>query len=92
MPTITLYSTRTCPYCVQAENLLARKGLSVSKILVDSDQAEFANMVERSGRRSVPQIFIGERHVGGFTDLLALDLSGELSQWLANAAPAQTTP
>ncbi|WP_028451666.1 glutaredoxin 3 [Chitinilyticum aquatile] len=92
MPTITLYSTRTCPYCVQAENLLARKGLSVSKILVDSDQAEFANMVERSGRRSVPQIFIGERHVGGFSDLLALDLSGELSQWLASAAPAQTTP
>ncbi|QLI82509.1 glutaredoxin 3 [Chitinibacter fontanus] len=83
MPTITMYSTRSCPFCVQAENLLARKGLAVNKILVDQNPDEFATMIARSARRSVPQIFIGEQHVGGFTDLLALDQSGQLPQWLA---------
>ncbi|WP_157669784.1 glutaredoxin 3 [Chitinibacter sp. GC72] len=85
MSTITLYSTRSCPFCVQAENLLARKGLAVNKILVDQNPDEFATMVERTARRSVPQIFIGDRHVGGFTDLLALDQSGQLPVWLAQA-------
>lgn len=78
MTTITLYSTQTCPYCVQAENLLKRKGLPYNKILVDQSQEEFLIMVNCSARRSVPQIFIGERHVGGFTDLLALEQTGEL--------------
>lgn len=78
MTTITLYSTQTCPYCVQAENLLKRKGLPYNKILVDQSQEEFLIMVNRSARRSVPQIFIGDRHVGGFTDLLALEQTGEL--------------
>ncbi|WP_348944781.1 glutaredoxin 3 [Chitinibacter sp. FCG-7] len=85
MATITMYSTRTCPFCVQAENLLARKGLAVNKILVDQNPDEFATMIARSARRSVPQIFIGERHVGGFTDLLALEQAGQLPQWLADA-------
>ncbi|WP_028450191.1 MULTISPECIES: glutaredoxin 3 [Chitinibacter] len=88
MSTITLYSTRSCPFCVQAENLLARKGLAVNKILVDQNPDEFTTMVARSARRSVPQIFIGERHVGGFTDLLALDQSGQLPVWLAQAGVA----
>ncbi|QLG89291.1 glutaredoxin 3 [Chitinibacter bivalviorum] len=87
MSTITMYSTRSCPFCVQAENLLARKGLAVNKILVDQNQDEFVTMVERTARRSVPQIFIGERHVGGFTDLVAIDQSGQLAQWLASAEP-----
>lgn len=85
MTTITLYSTQTCPYCVQAENLLKRKGLTYNKILVDQSQEEFLIMVNRSARRSVPQIFIGERHVGGFTDLLALEQKGELGQWMGNS-------
>lgn len=84
MTTITLYSTQTCPYCVQAENLLKRKGLTYNKILVDQSQEGFLIMVNRSARRSVPQIFIGERHVGGFTDLLALEQTGELGTWLGD--------
>lgn len=85
MTTITLYSTQTCPFCVQAESLLKRKGLPYNKILVDQSQEEFLIMVNRSARRSVPQIFIGERHVGGFTDLLALEQTGELGQWMGNS-------
>ena len=82
MSTITMYSTRSCPFCVQAENLLQRKGLAVNKILVDQNQNDFVTMVERTARRSVPQIFVGNRHVGGFTDLVALDQSGQLDEWL----------
>jgi len=84
MTTITLYSTQTCPYCVQAENLLKRKGLPYNKILVDQSQEEFLIMVNRSARRSVPQIFIGERHVGGFTDLLELEQKGELGAFVGS--------
>ncbi|WP_297576389.1 glutaredoxin 3 [uncultured Deefgea sp.] len=82
MSNITMYSTRSCPFCVQAENLLQRKGLAVNKILVDQNQDEFVTMVERTARRSVPQIFVGNRHVGGFTDLVALEQSGQLDEWL----------
>jgi len=82
MSTITMYSTRSCPFCVQAENLLQRKGLAVNKILVDQNQNDFVTMVERTARRSVPQIFVGNRHVGGFTDLVALEQSGQLDEWL----------
>lgn len=85
MTTITLYSTQTCPYCEQAENLLKRKGLPYNKILVDQSQEEFLIMVNRSARRSVPQIFIGERHEGGFTDLLALEQAGELGAWVGKS-------
>lgn len=82
MSTITMYSTRFCPFCVQAENLLQRKGLAVNKILVDQNQDDFVSMVERTARRSVPQIFVGNRHVGGFTDLVALEQSGQFDEWL----------
>lgn len=82
MSNITMYSTRSCPFCVQAENLLQRKGLAVNKILVDQNQDDFVTMVERTARRSVPQIFVGNRHVGGFTDLVALEQSGHLDEWL----------
>lgn len=90
MTTITLYSTRACPFCVQAENLLASRGLRYRKLLVDDDQDRFDEMIARSGQRTVPQIFIGDRHVGGFTDLRALALSGELEPWLEKAACAPT--
>jgi len=82
MPHIRMYSTRICPYCMRAERLLNKKGVQVDKILVDQDPAEMTKMVEITGRRTVPQIFIGDRHVGGYDDLVDLDLDGELDPLL----------
>lgn len=74
-----MYSTAWCPYCVRAKSLLDRKGLAFREIRVDENPAERDFMLARSGgRRTVPQIFIGDRHVGGFDELYALDKSGEL--------------
>lgn len=76
---ILMYSTAFCPYCVRAKSLLERKGLAFREIRVDENPAERDIMLTRAqGRRSVPQIFIGDRHVGGFEELYALDKSGEL--------------
>jgi glutaredoxin 3 len=76
---ILMYSTAWCPYCVRAKSLLDRKGLAFREIRVDENPAERDVMLARSGgRRTVPQIFIGDRHVGGFDELYALDKSGEL--------------
>lgn len=78
-PLIRIYSTAFCAYCDRARALLTRKGLSFSEIKVDEDLASRQEMIRLSGgRRTVPQIFIGERHVGGFDDLYALDRKGEL--------------
>jgi glutaredoxin 3 len=83
MPEITLYGTAVCPYCVRAEQLLARKGVTqIHKIRVDLDPAQREVMMARTQRRTVPQIFIGERHVGGYDDLAALDAAGELDALL----------
>lgn len=80
---VVMYSTAFCGYCQRARNLLERKGVAVQEIKVDEDARERATMLQRSGgRRTVPQIFIGERHVGGYDDLAALDRSGELDQLL----------
>jgi len=85
MNTVTMYSKLTCPYCVQAEQLLKRKGVSnLKKIRVDEYLAELETMIARTGRRSVPQIFIGNTHVGGFDDLAALNLEGKLDNLLNN--------
>ena len=82
-PAIVMYSTSICPYCDRARSLLSRKGVSVQEIKVDEDPAQREQMLQRSGgRRTVPQIFIGERHVGGFDDLAALDRAGELDKLL----------
>lgn len=84
MPNIVMYSTAFCGYCQRARNLFERKGVEVREIKVDEDPKEREIMLQRSGgRRTVPQIFIGERHVGGFDDLAALDRSGELDKLLA---------
>lgn len=84
MTQVMMYSTRSCPFCVRAEQLLARKCVSnLDKILVDTDPVRREEMLHRSGRRSVPQIFIGERHVGGFDDLARLESAGELDALLA---------
>lgn len=80
---VLMYSTSYCGYCMRARSLLERKGAVVQEIKIDEDARERETMVRRSGgRRTVPQIFIGERHVGGYDDLAALDRSGELDQLL----------
>ena len=84
MSNVVMYSTAVCPYCVQAERLLAAKGVKdITKIRVDQDPARRDEMIARTGRRTVPQIFIGDRHVGGFDDLAALDHAGGLVPLLA---------
>lgn len=85
---VTVYSTSYCGYCVRAKQLLERKGVAYTEIRVDLDPAARAQMEHRSGgRRTVPQIFIGDRHVGGFDDLHALDRAGELDRLLGTAHP-----
>ncbi len=83
---VTMYTTAMCPYCVQAERLLLAKGVQqIAKIRVDLDPAQRATMMEKTGRRTVPQIYIGDVHVGGFDDLVALDRAGRLAPLLAGA-------
>jgi glutaredoxin 3 len=77
-----MYSTRVCPYCLRAERLLNERGVQVEKILVDNNLDEMQKMIEITGRRTVPQIFIGERHVGGCDDLIELDRQGGLDPLL----------
>jgi glutaredoxin 3 len=86
MPKVSMYCTAICPYCVRAEQLLHRKGVKeIDKIRVDLDPERRVEMMHRTGRRTVPQIFIGERHVGGFDDLSALDRQGGLDPLLQEA-------
>ena len=85
MAHILMYSTGVCPYCIRAEQLLAKKGIAadqIEKIRVDDHPEQRAEMRRITGRRTVPQIFIGDRHVGGFDDLAALDAAGELDPLL----------
>lgn len=84
MAKVLMYSTAVCPYCIQAERLLKAKGVdSIEKIRVDLEPAQRDIMIGKTGRRTVPQIFIGEHHVGGFDDLSALDRAGGLDPLLA---------
>ena len=84
MQNITMYTTAICPYCVRAERLLRAKGITeIDKIRVDLEPERRIEMVQRTGRRTVPQIFIGETHVGGCDDLYALEHAGELAPLLA---------
>ncbi len=79
-----MYSTAVCPYCQRAEMLLKQRGVTeIEKIRIDLDPAQRDAMIAKTGRRTVPQIFIGERHVGGFDDLSALDRDGGLVPLLA---------
>lgn len=82
-PEILMYSTHICPYCDRARALLQRKQAEFREVKVDTHPAERDIMLKRSGgRRTVPQIFIGERHVGGFDELVALDRAGQLDELL----------
>ena len=84
MARVTMYTTGVCPYCQMAERLLKSKGVAeIDKIRVDTDPARREEMMSRTGRRTVPQIYIGERHVGGYDDLAALDREGGLDPLLA---------
>ena len=84
MPRILMYCTAVCPYCVRAEQLLKTKGVTeIEKIRVDLEPERREAMMARTGRRTVPQIYIGETHVGGFDDLAALDRAGGLDPLLA---------
>ena len=85
-PDIVMYSTGWCPYCVRARALLERKDLPFREIKIDEDPAERDAMLARSGgRRTVPQIFVGDHHVGGFDDLYALDKAGRLDELTGRA-------
>jgi len=83
MAAVRMYSTRFCGYCRMAERLLAQKGITAEKILVDQDHERRAEMVQLTGRTSVPQIFVGDTHVGGFMELAQLDRDGRLDAMLA---------
>lgn len=75
---VLMYSSRLCPYCRMAERLLEQKGIQAEKVMVDENPARRDEMTRRAGRTSVPQIFIGETHVGGYTELVGLERAGQL--------------
>ncbi len=83
MPKVTIYTTPLCGYCQMAKRLLASKAVAFEEIDVSGDSAAREALIARSGRRTVPQIWIGDRHVGGFDDLYALDRAGDLDALLA---------
>ena len=82
---VTVYSTKVCPFCVQAKKLLESKNISYQEFMVDISLEKRTEMLERSnGRKTVPQIFIGNHHVGGYDDLVALEQQGQLQKLLAS--------
>lgn len=84
MSRVLMYCTAVCPYCVSAERLLKSRGVEfIEKVRIDLEPGRQTEMMERTGRRTVPQIYIGHTHVGGFDDLSALDAAGELEPLLA---------
>lgn len=86
MADVLIYTSAICPYCVAAKNLLAKKGAAYTEIRVDLDRSKREEMMARAKRTSVPQIFIGDTHVGGFDDMVALDRQGGLDPLLGGAA------
>jgi glutaredoxin 3 len=86
-PAVVMYTTNWCPYCERARKLLRSKGAAIDEIDVESAAEKRAEMISRSGRRSVPQIFIGDQHVGGSDELAALEAAGTLDALLSGTAP-----
>ncbi len=85
MATVTMYSTAVCPYCVRAEALLKQRGVTeIQKIRIDIDPVQRQAMMERTGRRTVPQIYINDTHVGGYDELAALDRANKLLPLLSD--------
>jgi glutaredoxin 3 len=87
---VLMYTTAVCPYCQMAERLLRSKGVDIEKVRIDLDPAQRSEMMEKTGRRTVPQIYIGDTHVGGYDDLAALDRAGGLDQLLQAQGGAPT--
>ena len=84
MPKVLMYTTAVCPYCINAERLLVAKGVKdIEKIRVDLQPEQRMEMMQKTGRRTVPQIYIDDLHIGGFEELRALDLAGKLEPLLA---------
>ena len=87
-PRVLMYSTAVCPYCVRAEQLLRARGVDeIEKVRVDLDPERRTEMMEKTARRTVPQIFVGDTHVGGCDDLIALDQAGKLLPLLSGETP-----
>jgi len=86
MPHVTIYTKPYCPYCVRAVSLLEEKGIAFTEIEAASDPEKRQEMMRRSGRATFPQIFIGERHIGGCDDMMALEREGQLDPLLQAAA------
>jgi len=85
MKPVRMYTTQVCPFCVRAKNLLRQRGVAnIDEVRVDLDPAQRLRMMELTGRRTVPQVFIGDTHVGGCDDLMALDQRGALVPLLAD--------
>ncbi|OQS33252.1 glutaredoxin 3 [Chromobacterium haemolyticum] len=85
MKPVTMYTTAVCPYCIRAKQILAAKGVAdIKEIRIDLDPVERDKMMDLTGRRTVPQIFIGDAHVGGCDDLMALNQAGKLDLLLAD--------
>ena len=82
MKKVVIYSTRICPYCVRAKNFFKKKNIDYTEIMIDQDPSLIKEMGEKSGRQSVPQIFIDNYHVGGFDDLIEHDMDGKLEDLL----------
>ena len=82
MARVVMYCTRACPYCQMGGRLLEKKGVHIDRIWVDEEPARRDEMTRVTGRTSVPQIFIGDTHVGGYTELAELDMEGELDKML----------
>ena len=87
MAPVTIYTTRTCPYCHAAKRLLGHKGVQYQEIDVTGDSQKRAWLAQVTGRRTVPQVFIGEHSVGGYDDISELDADGELDRLLAGESP-----
>jgi glutaredoxin 3 len=85
-PEITIYSTAVCPYCVAAKNFLKSKGQAWTEVRIDLDPVEREKMIAKAQRTSVPQIFVGDVHVGGYDDMIALHRAGKLEPLLAGGA------
>ena len=86
MQTVKMYTTAVCPYCIRAKQLLTSKGVThIEEVRIDTDVQARAHMMEITGRRTVPQIYVGETHVGGCDDLIALDGRGGLEPMLKSA-------
>jgi len=86
MPNVTIHIKPACPYCIAAKALLRRKGIGFDEVNIEGDRAAAAALAQRTGRHTVPQIFIGETHVGGYDDLHALDNAGRLDELLVAVA------